>query len=123
MIKKGRDLKPGDVILKPYYELVLEVDLEPKPGEFWTVPNISFFDLNDSYYGPSGRELKLDEEFEIATEREDIRKAFRQVECDLSNYISERLEDRIKLSELSAKVFTEMNRKAREHKNENNYQT
>ena len=112
MKKKGKDLKTGDVILKPWYELVVEIDTT-NTSPFWKGPHIMFFDLNDASNGQCGRQLPLDDEFEIATERKDFIEAFRIVQCDLANSLASTLEQIQEVKKLHDEVFLELNKKGR----------
>ena len=115
MVKKlGKDLKVGDVIKD--HGIVLEVDVEGK-NIFWGgKPNITTFDISDSYYGPGSRELRIEEEFEIYTERKDLIWAFKKIDCDLSKYIADMMEQRKKLSKIHRDVFDKLNEEKRKQK-------
>lgn len=61
---KGKDLKVGDLTSRG---LILEIDgrLDFYQGK----PNMTFVDINDSYYGPLIGERDPEEEYEILHER------------------------------------------------------
>ena len=93
MIKLGKDLKPGDVVIKPYPGIVTEVERGKLEGSTWDGPSWTFYDLNDSYYGPGSMSLDLKEEFEIETDRKEIVRKFRIVSNALASYIADTLQE------------------------------
>ena len=109
MIKLGKDLEIGDVILKPYQYIIIDIDKEGvKP--FWDgKPSYGMYDLNDSYYGPCEGELDLDAEFEVATTRKEIVRAYNIVNCDLAEHIADLVEQRRNFASLQMKVLMGIN--------------
>ena len=110
MIKKANELKAGDVLKSE--GIVIEVDLSKDKDGFWGgKPNITILDVNDSYYGPGTRELRENEEFEIITDRKEIVRYYRIIDCDLAKYIADSLEFRKKFREITRAFFTKYNKK------------
>jgi len=106
--KKVEDIIPGDVIKD--YGLVLEINLTSDPDGFWSgQPNITCFDLNDSYYGPGCREL-TETEFEVLDDRRDLVDAHNIVDSDLAKHIADILEYRRKFLELHRDFFNAYNK-------------
>lgn len=109
-IKKGRDLKVGDVVRD--YGVIHEIDLNPDPEGIWGGdPNISFFCIHDAYYGPCGTQLQLDRDFEVFTDRKEIIKILKRVDCDMAKYIADSMQHRKNFQELKMKVVTKLNKK------------
>ncbi len=91
MKKKAKDLIPGDVIKD--YGVLIDFDLNPEPNGFWVEPNMTYFDLNDSFNGPFSCIIK-EKEFEVFTERDEITKAYNSVDCHLAERIADLMEYR-----------------------------
>jgi len=114
--KKGKDLEVGDIIVGQ--GLVTRVEFDPEPGGFWTEANYSYLDVNDSYYGPCGTHIDLEEEYEIHTDREKIVKILKIIDCDITKYIADMMETRKQFSELQWKIIRKLNQELRRKKNE-----
>ena len=106
IFKKGRDLKPGDVIKGD--GIILEIDL--KSEFFGDKPCYSHFDVNDSYHGPYSRQFEMGDDFEIFTDRMNINRYFKTIKCDISNYIADTLNYRNKLQSLHDKKIKQLNK-------------
>jgi len=112
--KKAEELIPGDVVKD--YGFLLEIDLDPDPDGFWCgKPNITYYDLNDSYYGPGSREL-TEIEFEVLENRHDLIDAHNIVDSDLAKHIADLLEYRRKYNEIHKKFFKIYNKKHHKRK-------
>ena len=106
IIKKGKDLVPGDVIKGD--GIVLKID---NSATFYDgKPCYIYFDINDSYHGPNAALLDLDKDFKTYTDRKNINKYFKTIKCDLSDYISDMVTNRMKLRELHTKKLIELKR-------------
>lgn len=118
--KKGKDLKVGDILKK--HGLVIKVDLNPDPDGFWRgMPFITYFDINDSYYGPGSTELKVDESFEVYDEPEAIFKSLKTIDCDLATYIADTIETRKNFHEIQQSIVNKLNKiKKQNQKNRTN---
>ena len=118
--KKGKDLKVGDILKK--HGLVIKVDLNPDPDGFWRgMPFITYFDINDSYYGPSSTYLDINKDFEIYTERKDIIKVLETIDCDLATYIADTIETRKNFHEIQQSIVNKLNKiKKQNQKNRTN---
>ena len=104
IIKKGKDLVPGDVI--EGVGIVLEID---KSSTFYINKMLYvYFDINDSYYGPNSAVLDINKDFKIYTDRENINEYFKSIKCDLSDYISDMVTNRMKLGELHTEKLMEL---------------
>lgn len=114
MIKKGKDLEIGDVITKPHSSIVIDLDKEGKDPFWCGEPSYTLYDLNDSYYGPGSGELDLEKEFEVATDRKTILRAYNIVECDLAKYIADALERKRELSDIHMKILMGINNRDKE---------
>lgn len=115
MKKLGKDLEIGDVVKE--LGIIMEVKIESDPDGFWSgKPYYTALDLSDSHYGPGCGQLDLDKEFEVITERRDISKLFRTVECDIDGYIADMMEVRRELGEIHSNVFKKLNKKSKEDK-------
>ena len=114
--KKASDLIPGDIIKD--FGFLVEIDLNPDPEGFWQgKPNITYYDLNDSYYGPGSRELQDDEtEFEVLENRHDLIDAHNIVDSDLAKHIADLLEYRKQYSEIHTNFFAIYNKNHRKKK-------
>ncbi len=113
-IKKGRDLKVGDVVRE--HGVIYEIDLNPDPEGFWGKPNIHYFCIHDAYYGPSGTWLELDRDFNILTDRKEILKVLTRIDCDMTKYIADSMQHRKEFQELKWDIVTELNKKMRKEK-------
>ncbi len=103
-IKKGSELKVGDVIHKS--GIVYELKRRSFKNSFWDgKPTMCYFDVNDSYYGPSCCELDLEKEYEIETDRKAIVNYYRITDNDLCKYIAERMEHRRKIGYIFDRVL------------------
>ena len=109
--KKGSELVIGDVMKED--GIILEIDYES--DFFEGKPTYVYFNISDSYYGPNATSLDLDEEFEIYTDRANINKYFRSIDCDLSKYIANMVGYRIKLRALQEKHLKRLKQKDREN--------
>lgn len=111
-IKKGRDLKVGDVVEN--YGVIGEINLNPDPDGFWGgKPNIMYYCYHDSYYGPHLGELSLDREFKVFTDIKQIVKILKRVDSDMAKYIADTMQHRKEFQELKMKVVTKLNKKMR----------
>ena len=107
IIKKGKDLKPGDVI--EGIGIVLEID---KSSIFYINKMLYvYFDINDSYYGPNSEVLDINKDFKIYTDRKNINEYFKSIKCDLSDYISDMVTNRIKIKNLHIRKLQKLNLK------------
>ena len=114
-IIKMKDLRPGDVILSGRYHyegVVYEIDIEGK-SFFWEHrPNITLFDLNDSYFGPGCCEIKdLNKKVEIETDRKKIVKAHKIIDSDLAKQIADTMQYRNTFGKIHWKTLEEINKK------------
>jgi len=115
--KKGKDLIPGDIVKD--FGFLIEINLESDPEGFWEgKPYITYYDLNDSYYGPGSRELNEDEleEFEVLENRHDLIDAHNIVDSDLAKHIADLMEQRRVYSKIHKDFFTIYNRNNRKKK-------
>jgi len=113
--KKGKDLKVGDIVVG--HGLVMNIELDPKPGGvFDGKPNIGFFDINDSYYGPGHTWLDVDTDFEVYDDRKNIVRCLRIIDCDLAKYIADMMETRRKFHKIEWNVIHKLNLKKRKKK-------
>jgi len=114
--KKAEDLIPGDVIKD--FGFLISIDLNPDPDGFWGgKPNITYYDLNDSYYGPGSRTIDQTE-FEVLVDRHDLIDAHNIVDSDLAKHIADLMEYRRNYSKIHSDFFNAYNREYRRKKNE-----
>jgi len=80
-------------------------------------PNITLFDLHDSYYGPGIREIKsLNDIVKIETDRQKIVKVHNIIDNDLAKYIADSVQRREKFNKIYMNILDKMNKKEREMK-------
>jgi len=119
--KKGRDLKKGDIVNGE--GLVLEVELDSDPDGFWNgKPNYKYLSLHDSYHGALCGELKVDEEFEIITERETVINVLKRIDSDMAKCIADMLQQRKDFGKLREDLTNKLNKKMREERSKENIQ-
>ena len=108
-IKKPKDIKVGDVIKGE--GIVLEINLNPDPDSWFDGPYYTCFDVNDSYFGPSSGRLDVKRNFEVYTDRKNINRYFKTIDCDINKYIADMLQYRIDLKKLHNKHIKKLNKK------------
>lgn len=116
MIKKGKNLKIGDLITKPYAAIIIGIDVEGIDPFFDKEPTLTSYDLNDCLYGPGTGYLDVEQDHEVETDRKKIMKAYKQVRRDLAEYIVEGIERHRKFMVLNEIVRKNLMEKQEEHK-------
>ena len=107
-VKKGRDLKRGDVVVDD--GLILDVELDSDPDGFWSGnPNYKYLSINDAYYGASYGQLPLDREYKVLTDRKDIVRVIKKIDSELAKYIADMMEQRKDARELYMEVLKKHN--------------
>lgn len=87
----GKDLKPGMMIDRG---LVLRVDLEGDNAIWAGIPNYTYADINDPYYGPLTGQLLLDDDYPIMYEKGSV--GYKRVILELAQALEQAAQDRLK---------------------------
>jgi len=107
-IKKGKDLKPGDIAKD--WGVFTEINLNSDPEGFWDgKPNLTYLCYHDSYHGPLCGEFDVEKDFEIYTDRKSIIKILKRIDSDLAKYIADTMQVRKDFQELKMEVVTRLN--------------
>jgi len=109
-IVKGKDLKPGDAIIKPHPGMVTDVDIEGI-NPTWSQPNISYYDVYDCAYGYMTGPLNLEDDFEIFVDRKDILEMYKKIDYDILQYIADTIDRRKAFKDIFNEAINSMNLK------------
>lgn len=113
--KKGKELKKGDIVNGE--GLILDVELDSDPDGFWNgKPNYKYLSLHDSYHGALCGELKVDNEFEVITERETVIDILKRIDSDLAKCIADMLQQRKEFGEIREDIVNKLNKKMRQER-------
>ena len=111
-------MQPGDVIVSGIHEgVIFKIDTNGESIFFGGKPNITIFDLNDSYYGPGCMEIK-NMDVEIETDRQKIVKAHRIIDNDLARYIADSMQLRKEFDIIHWNTISKMNKEDTNRKHE-----
>ena len=108
MKKKESELRAGDVVRG--WGIVREVIPAGSDPLWGDKQALSFYDIQDSYYGPGARTMNPDDEVEVLTGRLELSNAYRQIDCDMAKYIADMMQERDRLRKIQIDFFVEYNK-------------
>jgi hypothetical protein len=103
-IKKGRELKVGDIIHDQ--GIIYKLKRRSSTQGFWEgKPYMCYFDINDSGDGPLCGSFDLDKEYIIEDDRKVIVDIFKKIDRELARFIAEHMEYRKKLGYIHNRIL------------------